>query len=90
MDLDEESYYLDGKYWTSWEHYGEEMAEEINKLLNKQDKIIEAKTQQLENVKDVLNYHKKVISHLEIGLCTTEKLRLIEEILNELGWNSNE
>ena len=57
-------------------------------LLNEQDKKIKDKNQQLENVKHVLNYHKKVISHLEIGLCTTEKLRLIEEILNELGWDS--
>ena len=64
---------------------------QINKmivLLNEQDKKIKDKNQQLENVKYVLNYYKKVISYLEIGLCTTEKLRLIEQILNELGWDS--
>ena len=40
VDFDEESYYLDGEYWESWDSYGEEMAEEINKLLDKQDKEI--------------------------------------------------
>ena len=40
MNFDEESYYLDGEYWESWDSYGEEMAEEINKLLDKQDKEI--------------------------------------------------
>lgn len=40
VDFDEESYYLDGEYWESWDNYGEEMAEEINKLLDKEDKKI--------------------------------------------------
>lgn len=40
VNFDEESYYLDGEYWESWDSYGEEMAEEINKLLDKQDKRI--------------------------------------------------
>lgn len=40
VDFDEESYYLDGEYWESWDSYGEEMADEINKLLDKQDKEI--------------------------------------------------
>ena len=37
VDLDAECYYLDGEFWTSWDHYGEEMADEINKLLNEQE-----------------------------------------------------
>ena len=34
VDFDSESYYLDGEYWESWDNYGEEMADAINKLLN--------------------------------------------------------
>ena len=41
VDLDEESYYLDGEFWTSWDHYGEQMAYEINKLLNEQEETIQ-------------------------------------------------
>lgn len=37
VDFDSESYYLDGEYWTSWSHYGEEMADAINILLNEQE-----------------------------------------------------
>ena len=61
VDFDEESYYLDGEYWESWDNYGEEMAEKINELLNKQDKtikekenLIQAKNQQLEDAKQIL------------------------------------
>ena len=82
VDFDEESYYLDGEYWTSWDHYGEEMAEKINELLNKQDKtikdrdaLIKAKNQQLDDVKRIL-YKFQDYDH-----------DLIESILNELGWD---
>lgn len=34
VDFDEQSYYLDGEFWESWDNYGEEMAEKINELLN--------------------------------------------------------
>ena len=34
VEFDEQSYYLDGEYWESWDNYGEEMADAINKLLN--------------------------------------------------------
>lgn len=94
VDFDSESYYLDGEYWESWDNYGEEMAEKINELLNKQDKtikekenLIRAKNQQLEDVKRILTNHKKVISYMEVGQCTTARLELIEQILNELGWD---
>ena len=66
VDFDEESYYLDGEYWESWDNYGEEMAEEINKLLDKQDKIIKdkeslikAKNEQLDDVKQILKSEMK-------------------------------
>lgn len=38
VDFDTEGYYLDGKYWCSWDDFGEQMAEEINKLLHKENK----------------------------------------------------
>lgn len=67
---------------------------DIVDLLNKQDKIIKdkedlikAKNQQLEDVKDILTYHKKVISYMEVGLCAKARLHLIKQILNELGWD---
>lgn len=37
VNFDEESYYLDGEYWESWDSYGEEMADAINILLDKQN-----------------------------------------------------
>lgn len=75
VDFDSESYYLDGEYWTSWDHYGEEMADKINEVLDKQDKIIKdkeslikAKNEQLDDVKQILQKHNQT------------------EILKELGW----
>ncbi len=35
VDFDTESYYLDGEYWESWDNYGEEMADAINKEFDK-------------------------------------------------------
>ena len=49
VDLDEESYYLDGEFWTSWDHYGEQMAYEINKLLNEQKNEIQKIYSTLDN-----------------------------------------
>lgn len=67
---------------------------DIADLLNKQDKkikdkedLIKAKNQQLEDVKQILTNHKKVISYMEVGKCTTARLELIEQILYELGWD---
>lgn len=61
VDLDEECYYLDGEFWTSWDHYGEQMAYEINKLLNEQDERIK----ELEKEKYRLNSKvKRLIDEL--------------------------
>ena len=75
VDFDSESYYLDGEYWESWDNYGEEMADAINEVLEKQDKIIKgkeslikAKNEQLDDVKQILQKHNQT------------------EILKELGW----
>ena len=76
VDFDSESYYLDGEYWESWDNYGEEMADAINEVLEKQDKIIKnkeslikAKNEQLDDVKQILQKHNQT------------------EILKELGWD---
>lgn len=55
VDFDSKSYYLDGEYWESWDNYGEEMAEKINKLLDKQDKRIKELEKELKNRKKLNN-----------------------------------
>lgn len=102
VDFDEESYYLDGEYWTSWDHYGEQMAEEINKLLDKQDKkikdkedLIRAKNQQLGDIKQILTEHyeysKEKCEEYQTNIViysTYDLLRYsFKQILNELGWD---
>ena len=51
VDLDAECYYLDGEFWTSWDHYGEQMADEINKLLNEQEETIQSLNEELKHYK---------------------------------------
>lgn len=54
VDFDSESYYLDGKYWESWDNYGEEMADAINELLDKEQ----------QKVKVILRKHYKDLSDM--------------------------
>ena len=54
VDLDAECYYLDGEFWESWDNYGEEMADEINKLLNEQDERIKELEKENEKLKKEL------------------------------------
>ncbi len=55
VDFDSESYYLDGEYWESWDNYGEEMADAINKEFNKLEKENEQLKQELfETSKELL------------------------------------
>lgn len=54
VDLDAECYYLDGEFWISWDHYGEDMADEINKLLNEQDERIKELEQVLDDFKPIV------------------------------------
>jgi len=56
VDFDSQSYYLDGKYWESWDNYGEEMADKINELL---DEVQEENQFLKEKEKDMLDYLKK-------------------------------
>lgn len=60
VDFDEESYYLDGEYWESWDSYGEEMADKINKLLNEQEeriKELEKENKRLKQGKYIYGIH---------------------------------
>ena len=47
VDFDSESYYLDGEYWESWDNFGEEMADAINKLLEELNDENDVHKQQL-------------------------------------------
>lgn len=67
VDFDCECYCLDGRYWTSWDNYGEEMADKINDLLNKQDE--EIKSLKLENkllLEEMKEFRDKLTVYLEI------------------------
>ena len=67
VDFDSESYLLDGEFWTSWENYGEEMADKINDLLNKQEE--EIKSLKLENkllLEEMKEFRDKLTIYLQI------------------------
>lgn len=67
VDFDSESYLLDGRYWTSFDNFGEEMADKINELLNKQDE--EIKSLKLENkllLEEMKQIRDKLTIYLEI------------------------
>lgn len=73
VDFDSESYYLDGKYWESWDDYGEEMADAINKLLDSEkEKVIASLT---------LFYQAYISIY---GLTHSEKV-LLNHFVNELS-----
>lgn len=55
VDFDSESYYLDDEYWESWDNYGEEMADAINKEFNKL-------SEENEQLKKDVEYWKQVAS----------------------------
>lgn len=55
VDFDSQSYYLDGEFWESWDNYGEELAEKINKLLDDENKFFF-------NVHEISEIEKMIIS----------------------------
>ena len=61
VDFDSESYYLDGEYWESWDHFGEEMADSINKEFNKLAEENNQLKQELKKVYDDDYYLKQFI-----------------------------
>ena len=73
VDFDSESYILDGEYWESWDNYGEEMANAINKLLDSEKRKVIAS----------LNlFYQAYISIY--GLTHSEKV-LLNHFVNELS-----
>ena len=77
VDFDEQSYYLDGEYWESWDNYGEEMADAINKLLNdlaEENQRLKAQlTADIDGVCSLCNHHylvkDKVMQGFYTGKC---------------------
>lgn len=89
VDFDSESYYLDGEYWESWDNYGEEMAEKINKLLNE----INNENEQFKNkVYSVINKRINVLENdynkaVKAGMPSNSvygEIELLEELKKEL------
>lgn len=89
VDFDSESYYLDGEYWESWDNYGEEMAEKINKLLNE----INNENEQFKNkVYLVINKRINVLENdynkaVKAGMPSNSvygEIELLEELKKEL------
>lgn len=54
VDLDAQCYYLDDEFWISWDKFGEDMAEAINKLLNEQEERIKQLETELNNYKPII------------------------------------
>lgn len=73
VDFDSESYYLDGKYWESWDDYGEEMADAINKLLDSEKRKV---------IASLTLFYQAYISIY--GLTHSEKV-LLNHFVNELS-----
>ena len=87
VDFDSESYYLDGEYWESWDNYGEEMADAINKEFNKlseennQLKREKERYKRLSEIRDE-NINNRILSLKEfINNCEDEKVKNILEDL---------
>ena len=94
VDFDEQSYYLDGEYWESWDNYGEEMADAINKLLNE----LAEENQQLKHDLELLNskriqkqkYSSKKYNDYPIIIDNESEIELsldsVVKILNDYTW----
>lgn len=69
IDFDEKSYYLDGEYWESWDNYGEEMAEAINKELNilaeKNKELMTFKHKTLLLIKEKIKKHERTLKDMQ-------------------------
>ena len=69
VDFDSECYYLDGEFWTSWDKYGEDMADKINDLLNEIDK----------SIKILTNHNKEYLHSINILEDRLKKLKELEK-----------
>lgn len=75
VDFDSESYYLDGEFWVSWDHYGEDMADNINNLLNKQDERIKQHEELISEQAIQLDYLKDENRHMSEVLDENKQLK---------------
>lgn len=85
VDFDEESYYLDGEYWESWDNYGEEMAEEINKLLDKQGKRIKELEKENENLNNILEDFMEMLNRLQANPDNEVLQSMAKDMLRMMG-----
>lgn len=69
VDFDEEAYYLDGEFWESWDNYGEQMAETINKELNilaeKNKELMTFKHKTLLLIKEKIKKYEKHLKDIQ-------------------------
>lgn len=80
----------DGEFFCYLNSYNTTIIDKLNEQeerIHDKEELIRAKNQQLDDVKQILTYHKKVISYREVGKCTNARLELILQILYELGWD---
>ena len=100
VDFDSESYYLDGEFWESWDNYGEEMANTINKLLNEQEnKLNQIKKLCMDNripvcltahiPRNCEHYHACFENHTENAVSFGES-RIANEILKIINGDMND
>lgn len=80
VDFDEESYYLDGEYWESWDNYGEEMADAINKEFNKladENESLKKENKALQMSDTITDYETKIMQ-------LKEENEQLKKVMNEL------
>lgn len=80
VDFDEQSYYLDGEYWESWDNYGEEMADKINELLNE----LSEENQQLKERNEGIASTNWEVKKILINYLTTNKYKSEKEVIKEI------
>ena len=78
-DLDDECYYLDGKYFESWDNFGEEMADKLNKFLEKENNKFEVK------LDFIMNFLFTIYTHVDVH--SVEMLGYYLGEAEQLGFN---
>ena len=81
VDLDAECYCLDGEFWVSWDNYGEQMADEINKEFNKlseENNQLKREKERYKRLSEIRDEHinNRILSLKEfINNCEDEKVK---------------
>ena len=81
VDFDSESYYLDGKYWESWDNYGEEMADAINKEFNKLAEENEQLNRDIDEIEKDNERLEQITSQFAVG--DIVNLKFANELIDE-------